>query len=363
MGLYLILKAFKEAVTDFTAIIKKTPFSGNVLPKLGTAALVAPVNKMGAFPCFNATMGEMEGWEKISGERMAELIQKRGGQSTHKGCLQCIIDCSNRYVDSQGQYLTGSLEYETIWSMGGMTGIKDLDTIAKLDFLCDDIGLDTMSAGAAIAVAMDAGYRKFGDGRSALSILEQIAEGTDLGLVFGKGPAAVGEYFGNHRIPVVKNQSIAGYDPRAMQGLAVTYATSPMGADHTAGNLIGLYTAGLMDPLKKEGQVKASQKAQVIMASLDCIGLCLFTNAAVSNPDGQMALFKALSAKMGREFSLEDFMSLGREVLRIELEFNKKAGLTRKDNSLPPFFYQESLPPHNQVVLIGEDEMEDVFKF
>ena len=304
-------KSFKGAVKDFAAVIKKIPFSGKVLPKLGTAALVAVVNQMGAFPCRNATIGKMEGWENISGNRLAELIQQRGGQSTHKGCLQCIIDCSNRYVDPQGRYLTGSLEYETIWSMGGMTGINDLDTIAKLDFLCDDIGLDTMSAGVAISVAMDAGYREFGDGQSALSMLEEIAEGTDLGMVLGNGPNAVGEHFGHHRIPTVKKQSIAGYDPRAMQGMAVTYATSPMGADHTAGNLIGLYSAGRMDPLKKEGQIEASRTAQITVASLDCTGLCLFTLAAVTDPVGQKALFKAISAQLGREFGHEEFMAQG----------------------------------------------------
>ena len=356
-------KSFKGAVKDFAAVIKKIPFSGKVLPKLGTAALVAVVNQMGAFPCRNATIGKMEGWENISGNRLAGLIQQRGGQSTHKGCLQCIIDCSNRYVDPQGRYLTGSLEYETIWSMGGMTGINDLDTIAKLDFLCDDIGLDTMSAGVAISVAMDAGYREFGDGQSALSMLEEIAEGTDLGMVLGNGPNAVGEHFGHHRIPTVKKQSIAGYDPRAMQGMAVTYATSPMGADHTAGNLIGLYSAGRMDPLKKEGQIEASRTAQITVASLDCTGLCLFTLAAVTDPVGQKALFKAISAQLGREFGHEEFMAQGCEVLRIEQEFNKKAGFTRKDDHLPPFFYSESLPPHNQVVLIGDKEMEEVLRF
>jgi len=356
-------ESFKEAVKNFAAVIKKNPFSGKVLPKLGTASLVAVVNQMGAFPCRNATIGEMDGWENISGDRLAELIQQRGGQTTHKGCLQCIIDCSNRYVDTQGRYLTGSLEYETIWSMGGMTGIDDLDTIAKLDFLCDDIGLDTMSAGVAISVAMDAGYREFGDGPGALSMLAEIAEGTDLGVVLGNGPNAVGEHFGHHRIPTVKKQSIAGYDPRAMQGMAVTYATSPMGADHTAGNLIGIYSAGKMDPLKKEGQIEASRTAQFTVASLDCTGLCLFTLAAVNHPDGQKALFKAVSAKLGREFGQEEYAALGYEVLRIEKEFNEKAGFTRKDDRLPPFFYSESLPPHNQVALIGDKEMEEVLRF
>ena len=99
---------------------------------------------------------------------MTQLINERHGNPSHMGCSQCIVHCSNVYNDKEEKYLTSSLEYETIWSMGGMTGIDNLDTIARLDYLCDDIGLDTMSTGVALAVAMDAGYKKFGDGPAAI---------------------------------------------------------------------------------------------------------------------------------------------------------------------------------------------------
>ena len=108
------------------------------------------------------------------------------------GCAQCIIHCSNVFNDSKGKYVTSSLEYETIWAMGGMTGIKDLDIIARLDFLCDDIGLDTMNTGVAIAVAMDAGYKKFGDGEAAIEMLEEMGRGTEIGKILGNWPFAVG---------------------------------------------------------------------------------------------------------------------------------------------------------------------------
>ena len=157
--------------------------SGNVMPELGTASLVAPVNAMGAFPSYNATKGVLDGWEGVSGEAMAELIKKRGGNTTHMGCAQCIIHCSNTFVDNKGAYVTGSLEYETIWSMGGMTGIVDLDTIARLDFLCDDIGVDTMSTGVCLAIAMDAGHKPFGDGKGAIEMVEEIGKGTEFGKI------------------------------------------------------------------------------------------------------------------------------------------------------------------------------------
>jgi aldehyde:ferredoxin oxidoreductase len=122
--------------------------------------------------------------------------------------------------------------------MGGMLGNNDLDAIAKLDFLCDDIGLDTISTGVALAVAMDAGYREFGDAKAAIEMVEEVAEGTDFGKILGHGPERVGKHFNHDRVPVMKGQSMAAYDPRAINGMAVTYATSPMGGDHTAGFVV-----------------------------------------------------------------------------------------------------------------------------
>ncbi|MBN1277176.1 MAG: aldehyde ferredoxin oxidoreductase, partial [Deltaproteobacteria bacterium] len=166
---------FSAVTKEFASLVKANPFEGELLPNFGTPALVAPVNLMGAFPCYNATKGEYESWQKISGEALANTIKERGGQVGHVGCSQCIIRCSNVFNDKDGNYVSSSIEYETVWSMGGMTAIDDLDTIARLDFLCDDIGLDTMNTGVAIAVAMDAGYRKFGDKEAAFEIMEEIA--------------------------------------------------------------------------------------------------------------------------------------------------------------------------------------------
>ena len=356
-------ETFKEAAKVLAKAIKDHPFSGQLLPNLGTAGMVAPVNAMGAFPSYNATKGVMEGWEKISGETMTRIIKERGGNPSHMGCAQCIVHCSNVYVDKQGKYMTSSLEYETIWSMGGMTGIDDLDTIARLDFLCDDLGLDTMSTGVALAVAMDAGYKKFGDGQAALQMLEEIAQGTELGKVLGNGPAAVGKHFNHHRVPVVKGQSIAAYDPRAMQGNGVTYATSPMGADHTAGNIVGQYMAKRLDPLKPEGQVEASRNAQIAMAAVDCTGLCLMASVVVTTPEGGEAFLKAMNAKFGSQLGPEAIPQMGIRVLQAEREFNRKAGFTNKDDRLPEFFYKEPLPPHNTVFVVPDEDMDSTFNF
>ncbi|MBW1945367.1 MAG: aldehyde ferredoxin oxidoreductase [Deltaproteobacteria bacterium] len=356
-------ESFKESAKVFAKAVKDHPFSGQMLGALGTAGLVSAVNSIGAFPSYNATKGVFEGWEKISGEALAETIQKRGGQTTHMGCSQCIIRCSNVFVDDGGKYVTASLEYETIWSMGGMPGIDDLDVIARLDFLSDDIGLDTMNTGVAIGVAMDAGYKEFGDGQAAIELMEEIAKGTEIGKVLGNGPAAVGKHFNHHRVPVAKGQSIAAYDPRGMQGNGVTYATSPMGADHTAGNLVGAYLGGVLNPLEAEGQVKASRKAQISMASLDCTGLCLLAGAALAAPDVSEALLKMINAKLGTQMGADDIPALGIRVLKAELEFNRNAGFTNKDDRLAKFFYEEPLPPHNKVFAVTDEDLDNTLDF
>lgn len=356
-------EAFKEAAQAFAKAVKAHPFSGQMLPALGTAGLVAVVNSMGAFPSYNATKGVLEGWEKVTGEALAQVIQERKGNPSHMGCSQCIIHCSNVYLDKEGKFLTGSLEYETIWSMGGMTGISDLDTIARLDFLCDDIGVDTMSAGVAIAVAMDAGHARFGDAGAAIRMLEEIGKATEFGKILGKGPLAVGKHFNHQRVPVVKGQSIAAYDPRAMQGNGVTYATCPMGADHTAGNVIGEYLAGKLDPLKPDGQVEASRNAQIALAAVDCTGLCLFASFALATREGGAALLAAMNARMGTNLGRDALPALGMKVIQAERAFNKKAGFTSKDDRLPDFFMKEPLPPHNKVFLVSDKDIDRTFEF
>jgi len=356
-------ETFKEANKAVVKAVKEDHMNSKVMPELGTAGLVAPVNAMGAFPSYNARKGMLDGWEKISGEAMAELIRERGGKTTHVGCAQCIVHCSNEFVDDQGKYVTGALEYETIWAMGGMTGIDDLDTIARLDYLCDNIGVDTMSTGVAVAVAMDAGYKAFGDREAAIGMVEEIGKGTEIGKILGNGPVAAGKHFNHPRVPVVKGQSIAGYDPRAMLGNGVTFATSPMGADHTAGNVVGKYLTQQLDPLKKEGQIETSRNLQIAMAAADCTGMCFMAIVALFTPEGSEAFLKAINARSGTKLGPDDFTDMGIRVLKAEKEFNKKAGFTKQDDRLPKFFYDEPLPPHNTVFVISDEEIDSTFDF
>ena len=358
--------AFKEAAQAYAKAVKADEFSGEILPALGTAVLVEPINAAGAFPTCNARLGQFDQAEKISGEAMAAIIKQRGGKTTHKGCAQCIIDCSNEFVDQDGGYVTSSLEYETIWAMGGMIGNSDLDTIARLDFLCDDIGLDTISTGVAIGVAMDAGYREFGDGSAAIAMVEEVAAGTEFGKIIGSGPAAVGVHFKHDRVPVMKGQSMAAYDPRAIQGMAVTYATSPMGGDHTAGWVVDQNLeafGGKLDRFSDKGQVEASRNAQIHMAAVDSVGICDFAQSGLASPEGKENVYRMVAAKSGKPFGQENWKALGLRVLKAEREFNRRAGFTDKDDRLPKMFYEEPLPPTDKVVIISDEQMDSTFDF
>jgi len=356
---------FKKASKAYAKDVKADEFSGEILPEFGTASLVEPINAAGGFPTNNARYGQFEGVEKISGETMAKVIKERGGKTQHKGCAQCIIDCSNEFVTKDGEYVTSSLEYETIWSMGGMIGNDNLDAIAQLDFLCDDIGLDTMNTGAALAVAFDAGYAEFGDEKTAIRLVEEVAEATEMGKLIGNGPDAVGAHFNHNRVPTVKGQGIAAYDPRAIQGMSVTYATTPMGADHTAGWVVDQNLeafGGTVDAQGAEGQIEISRDTQIHMAAVDAAGICDFAQSGLATDEGIGNVFAMMSAKSGQDFGEQEWTELGKRVIRTELDFNRRAGLTHLDDRLPPMFYDEPLPPYNCVVKVTDEAMDSTFK-
>ncbi len=357
----------RTANKTFVDGLRKHPVTGEGLPAFGTNILANVINEAGAYPTNNFLVGRFPGISKISGETQAETEKARGGIPTH-GCHRgCVIQCSGVYMDKDGHYLTKQPEYETVWAHGANCGIDDLDAIAMMDRLDDDYGIDTIEMGATIGVAMEAGLAKFGDAEAAIRLVKEVGKGTDLGRILGNGAAVTGKVFGIERVPVVKSQAMPAYDPRAVQGIGVTYATSTMGADHTAGYAVAtniLKVGGYVDPLKPEGQIDLSRNLQIATAAIDSTGMCLFIAFAVlDQPDTFQALIDMLNAFYGLNLTADDVVALGKNVLKMERDFNARAGFTAKHDRLPEYFKKEPLPPHNVTFQVTDEDLDKVYNW
>ncbi|MDA8426063.1 MAG: hypothetical protein M0Z80_07980 [Treponema sp.] len=360
-------EAFKAANKVWIEGLKKHPVTGGGLPNFGTNVLMNIINEAGGLPTTNFKTGQYAGASKISGESEAALEIKRGGPATH-GCHRgCVIQCSGIYNDANGNFLTKQPEYETVWSHGANCNIDDLDTIAMLDRLDDAYGLDTIEMGATIGVAMEAGLLKFGDGAGAIELMKEVGKGSPLGRIIGSGAAVAAKAFGIERAPVVKGQAMPAYDPRAIMGMGVTYATSPMGADHTAGYAVTaniLKVGGYVDPLKSEGQIELSRNLQIATAAIDSTGMCLFIAFAVlDQPETFQALIDLINSFHGLKLTSDDVTALGKSVLAIERDFNARAGFTKEMDRLPLYFKREKIPPHNVTFQIKDEDLDKVFNW
>ena len=209
--------AFTHAVRKFAAALSSHPLTGETLPTYGTNALANVLNEAGGYPTRNFSTGQFEGTEAISGERQHDLILERDGEIAHACHRGCTIKCSRVYMDEHGKYLTKGPEYETVWAHGANCGIDDLDAVAHMDRLDDDLGLDTIETGATIAVAMEAGILPFGDAQGALGLLQQVAARTPLGRLVASGAEVLGKAYGVVRVPTVKGQSMPAYDPQSRE--------------------------------------------------------------------------------------------------------------------------------------------------
>jgi aldehyde:ferredoxin oxidoreductase len=358
---------FRAANKVFVAGLTSHAVTGQALPAYGTNVLTNIINEAGGYPGYNFKDGQFAGASKISGETFADMETKRGGNATHACHRGCVIRCSGTFVDKDGHFVTKQPEYETVWAHGGNCGIDDPDAIAQIDFMDDNFGLDTIEMGVTIGVAMQAGIAKFGDAKAAIELIKEVGKGTPLGKILGSGAAVTGKVFGVEKVPVVKNQALPAYDPRAIQGIGVTYATTPMGADHTAGYAIAtniLKSGGFVDPLKPEGQVELSRNLQIATAAIDSTGMCLFIAFAVlDQPETFQALIDLLNAFYGWNLTGDDVTALGKKVLKMERDFNAKAGFTKEHDRLPRFFYTDPVGPHNITFQVKDEEMDSLFNW
>jgi len=349
-------EAFKQAQKVFTRNLADHPQTA-LYRDYGTAAMALTCNALGGLPTRAFSEGSFEGAETLSGEHLREVTLERGGESTptHACMPGCAIRCSNNWGGPDGKSLVTPLEYETIGLMGSNLGIADLDVVARLNWEVNDLGLDSIDLGAALGVAVRAGLMAFGDGDRAMELLREIRQGTPLGRILGHGAALAGRVLGVIQVPVVKGQAMSAYEPRAIKGTGVTYATSPQGADHTAGNTV----RAKVDHLDPKVQAALSRNAQISMAGYDTLGACIFAGFGFAvAPEVIPGL---LNARYGWQVGGDILQTLGRETLSLEREFNKRAGFTAAHDRLPEWMTLEPLPPHRSVFDVAEADLDGVF--
>ncbi|GFN24170.1 aldehyde ferredoxin oxidoreductase C-terminal domain-containing protein [Thermanaeromonas sp. C210] len=329
-----------SAIKEYVDAIRSNPVT-TTYREYGTAGNLALCNALGCLPIRNFSVGSTELADKIGGDRLRQIILERGGLPSHRCMPGCIIGCSNVYVDTEGREVVAPLEYETIGLLGSNCGVFDLDAIAQLNYLCNDVGVDTIEVGAALGVAMEAGLLDFGDWQGMYKVIEGIVRRELLSLVIGAGAVATGNVLNVSRVPAVKGQAMAAYDPRSLKGLGVTYATSPQGADHTAGITLRMN----IDHLDPNAQVEASLRAQVRAAMVDTVGLCNFASAGLGPRLDILA--RLVEVVVGGAWSEGRLLELGKMVLLDEVRFNSTAGISQEGNDLPEFMRMEGLAPRD----------------
>jgi aldehyde:ferredoxin oxidoreductase len=334
----------------------------------GTAALINVMNEAGGLPTKNFSNGRFEGAAKIGGEAIFEGNKKRLGKELYNHACSpgCIIQCSNTWYKPDGTEHTSCVEYESDWALGADCGIDNLDDIAEMVRLCNAYGLDTIETGTTLAVAMEAGVIPFGDGKKAIKLVKEMGKGTPMGRILGGGTELTGKAYGMTHVPTVKGQSMPAYEPRAVKGIGITYATTTMGADHTAGYTIApeiLGVSGKQDPLSPEGKAALSRAFQTTTGFIDSTGHCLFIAFAILDiASGFEGMMEECNGVLGTNWKSEDAAKIGAEILRKERAFNEAAGIGKEHDRVPEFMKYEPLPPHNQVFDVPDSALDSVFK-
>ena len=351
-------EGFKAAMRDYSKSVLAHPQSATYRD-YGTAAMAHMSDGFGGLPTHNFSRGTFDDVESISGETMREFLLERGkpSETSHACMAGCTIKCSNIFGGEDGKMIVSPLEYETIGLMGSNLGISSLDAIARMNWEVNDLGLDSIEIGAALGVAAEAGLLQWGDCEGAMRLILEIRKGSEVGRTLGNGAAATGEKYGIERVPVVKRQAMSAYEPRAIKGTGVTYATSPQGADHTAGLTIRFKLNHLDPAVQKE----ASLNAQLNMAGYDTLGVCIFAASGyAATPDNVVR--RLLQARHGWPDVPENILQeLGKQTIKMEREFNRRAGFTAKDDRIPAWMTKQPLPPHDAVFDVPDDALDSIF--
>ncbi len=350
------IKKFREVSSPFAKNLAQTKEKFSIF---GTPMMMAAMSGYGGIPTKNFRRGSYDKIDNISGESLHELVISRGGKKRLACSPTCVIKCSNFVVDEQGNHITSSLEYETMALNGTNLLIDDLDSLARIDHLCDDVGIDTIEFGGTVGVAMDCGKIKWGNAEKTFEILDlQIRNNTEEGQLYGNGVKNIGERLNAKRIPEVKGQGISAYDCRVFKAMGATYATSPMGADHTAGaaiaNRVPSQHKDYGELTKSESKLDLSFELQIYTAVMDSMGCCYFIGPSYENME---ILAKAINAMYDLTLTREDIINIGIDIIRTELAFNERAGITQEMNDVPEFFREEASEPIDLKFTFNLDEL------
>ncbi len=345
--------AFKEAVMKARRKIQEHPVGGAGLKAYGTDVLVNILNSVGGLPTRNYHDGYYPTADKVGGETLAanQLLRP-------KGCFSCIISCGrvSHVTDKRYEGAGEGPEYETAWAYGPDCGIDNMDAVTKANFICNEQGLDCITMGATIACAMDmfedgvltlkdtGGMPvRFGDADAIIKLTEMTAAREGFGDKLAEGSYRLAASHGHPEYSMtVKKQEMPAYDPRAVQGIGLNYATNNRGGDHVRGYTISVEVLGSpvkIDQYETKGKPQWVKTFQDLTAALDSSGACLFSTFGL----GADELAEMLSALTGVPYPTAEFMKAGERIWNMERQFNLRAGLTAKDDTLPARLLKEPI--------------------
>jgi aldehyde:ferredoxin oxidoreductase len=358
-------KEFMKITFEKKKVLADNPVTGQGLPKFGTQVLMNVINEIGALPTRNHRDVQFEGASKISAEAMHEKRPTDGKSNlvTNQACFGCTIACgriskldeTHFTVVNKPEYwgASGGLEYENAWSLGASNGVDDLEALTFANFRCNEDGMDPISFGATVSAVMEL-YEMgvltteqigleapFGSARALVELTEMTCLGKGFGKEIGLGSRRLCEKYGHPELSMtVKGQEFPAYDSRGIQGMGLTYATSNRGACHLKSYTVASEVLGIpykTDPLATEGKAGLVKAFQDATAVFDSSGLCLFTSFAWTLADIQPQIQAACEG----DWSMEKLNLVGERIWNLERQFNLKAGLTARDDTLPPRLLKE----------------------
>jgi aldehyde:ferredoxin oxidoreductase len=351
---------FLKVTSEQKQVLAENAVTGQGLPAMGTQVLMNVINEVGAMPTRNMREVQFEGASKISAEAMHEPRESDGKPNlvTNAGCFGCTIACGristidrgHFSIENKPQYwgASGGLEYEAAWALGSDTGVDDIDALTYANFICNEDGIDPISFGATVAAAMElydlgaitkeqtGGVElKFGSAEALAWATEVTCKGEGFGLDLGLGSKRLCEKYGHPELSMtVKGQEFPAYDPRGIQGMGLTYATSNRGACHLRSYTVSSEVMGVpekTDPLATEGKPELVKAFQDATSIVDSSGLCVFTTFAWTLED----IAPQVAAACGGDWTAESMLEAGERIWNLEREFNLAAGLTAADDTLP----------------------------